>query len=892
MIGKQVAQYLIEGDLGAGGMGEVYQARDTRLGRSVALKMLPEMFARDPERVARFDREAKVLASLNHANIAALHGFEQADGKSFLVMELVEGATLADRIERGPIPVVECLKIAHQIADALESAHEKGIVHRDLKPANIKITPEGKVKVLDFGLAKALAVSPDPGDIMTSPTISIAGTNAGVILGTAPYMSPEQAKGANADTRSDIFSFGCVLFEMLSGRRSFQGDSVSEVIASVLAREPDLAMLPSNLSPRLTELLRRCLEKDQKRRWQAIGDVRVEIDAISADPHGLRIPGGFAAPKPLWRRALPAIVTGIVVAAITASVMWVYRPLPSTAITRFHYVLPKDTGFTRTGRHVVAISPDGANVVYVANQQLYLKPMADAEAKAIPGTSQDVNTPFFSPDGKWIGFFSVPENKLKKIAITGGATVDIGEFGNPFGTHWYSDGEILVGQGPKGILRVSANGGQPETVIAAKPGEVLQSPQMLPGRGEILFTAASEVGDDRWDKALIVAQSLKTGERKTLINGGSDARYVSTGHIVYALGANLFAVPFDAGKVQVTGGPVPIVEGVMRSAPGNTAATFFSFSDNGSLVSVPGNRVLGGNIVSLIDKSGMATKLGLPQGTYAVPRISPDGKQIAVQVNDGKELFISIYDLSGKAALRRLTFGGSNSNPLWTRDGKRIIFTSDRDRDSNLFWQNADGSGAAEKLTSEKSTVVVESASPDGKTITVRMNNGTWMMSLEGDHKLQPLIEPSPGTGITRSTFSPDGKWLAYQQISAVNTVFVQPFPPTGAKYQVTSIVSGVPTWSHDGKQIFGLLPQAGLYQIFATEIQTQPSVVIGKSMTLPVDGLIQGGAGRSYDITPDDKYFIAVVPAESLAGGPAAAQQISVVLNWFRELRERVPVK
>jgi len=311
MIGKQVAHYLIEGDLGAGGMGEVYRARDTRLGRGVALKMLPDVFARDPERVARFDREAKVLASLNHANIAALHGLELADSKSFLVMELVEGETVADRIERGPIPVAEALKIAHQIADALESAHEKGIVHRDLKPANIKVTPEGKVKVLDFGLAKALAVAPDPGDIMTSPTISMAATNAGVILGTAPYMSPEQAKGAKADQRSDIFSFGCVLYEMLCGHRSFQGDSVSEVIASVLAREPNLAMLPANLNPKLTDLLRRRLEKDPKRRWQAIGDVRVEIDAISADPHGLQTPAGRVAPRPLWRRALPAVVTGM-----------------------------------------------------------------------------------------------------------------------------------------------------------------------------------------------------------------------------------------------------------------------------------------------------------------------------------------------------------------------------------------------------------------------------------------------------------------------------------------------------------------------------------------------------------------------------------------------------
>jgi eukaryotic-like serine/threonine-protein kinase len=892
MIGKQVAHYLIESDLGAGGMGEVYRARDTRLGRSVALKMLPEIFARDPERVARFDREAKVLAALNHANIAALFGFEQADGKSFLIMELVEGETLAERIERGPVAVAEALKIAHQIADALESAHEKGIVHRDLKPANIKITPEGKVKVLDFGLAKALAVSPDPGELMTSPTFSMAATNAGVILGTAPYMSPEQAKGANADQRSDIFSFGCVLFEMLSGRRSFQGDSVSEVIASVLAREPDLATLPANLSPKLTDLIRRCLEKDVKRRWQAIGDVRVEVDVISGDPHGLNLQAGLAVPKPLWRRALPSVVTGILVAAITASMVWIYRPVPSTAITRFRYLLPKEQGFTRTGRHVIAISPDGANVVYVANQQLFLKPMADSEAKPIPGTTQDVNTPFFSPDGKWVGFFSVPEEKLKKIAITGGAIVPIGDIDNPHGVNWYSDDEILIGQARKGIARISANGGKPETIIAAKPGEVFQSPQMLPG-GEVLFTVGREDGDDRWDKALIVVQSLKTGVRKTLISGGSDARYVPTGHIVYVLGANVFAVPFDAGKLQVTGGPIPILEGVMRSAPSNTAASFFSFSNNGSLVSIPGVAVQGDNLVLMIDKAGTKRPLGLPTGTYAAPRISPDGKQVALQVNDGKEVFIAIYDLSGKAALRRLTFGGANYDPLWTNDGQRIIFRSERDGDRNLYWQRADGSGSAEKLTFEKEAVTAEAASPDGTAITAKTKGGIWMLSLEGDRKLQSVVVTAEkGAGAMRSSFSPDGRWLAYQLSAAQNSVYVQPFPPTGAKYQLASASAGIPLWSRDGKQLFYLAtPGSGLYQLFAIDVQTQPAFVMGKSTPLPINGVIQSGRGRNFDITPDGKEFIALFLPEE-PGRQPASQQINVVLNWFEDLKQRAPVR
>ena len=898
MIGKQVAHYVIESDLGAGGMGEVYLARDTRLGRKVAIKMLPEMFARDPERLARFDREARVLASLNHANIAALHGFEQADGKSFLVMELVEGQTLAERIERGPVPVVEALKIAHQIADALESAHEKGIVHRDLKPANIKITPEGKVKVLDFGLAKALAISPDPGDLMTSPAMSMAATNAGVILGTAPYMSPEQAKGANADQRSDIFSFGCVLFEMLSGHRSFQGDSVSEVLASVLARDPNLALLPANLNSKLTDLIRRCLDKDPKRRWQAIGDVRVEIDSISADPHGLKAQAGAVIQKPLWQRAMPALVTGILVAAITASLMWTFRPLPSTAITRFSYVLPKDQVFTRTGRHVVVLSPDGANMIYVANQQLYLKPMAERAAKPIAGTLQDVNTPFFSPDGKWVGYFAVNAEQLKKIAITGGASVTIADISNPFGVNWYSDDLILVGEGAKGIVRVAANGGMPDTIIAAKPGEVLQGPQMLPGGDEVLFTVGGLDGDDRWDKAQIVVQSVKTGVRKILITGGSDARYVSTGHIVYALGINLFAVPFNVKKLEVTGGPVPVVEGVMRSAPSNTAATFFSFSNNGSLVAIEGTVVPTGAVPIMFDKAGMKTPLPLPAGTYRIPRISPDGKQVALQVDDGKETFIAIYDLSGKAAIRRLTFGGQNTVPLWTSDGQRIIYTSTRDGDAALYWQRADGSGSPEKLTTEKtSQPLAHALSPDGKILVVGGVAGPMFstLRLDGDRKLEPALQASKNSVVGRAALSPDGRWIAYQSPeNGPGQVFVQPFPPTGAKYQITSESAGAgqPQWAPDGKQLIYATLQAGLGRLNVVDIQTQPNFLVGKATPLPIDGFILGNSLRNFDVTPDGKRFLMMIPPEQLQSNGQASPQINVVLNWFEDLKQRVPVK
>jgi eukaryotic-like serine/threonine-protein kinase len=399
VIGRELSHYRIESHLGSGGMGEVYQARDAWLDRRVAIKILPDVFAQDEERVARFEREAKVLASLNHANIATLYGLEQSDGRHFLVMELVEGETLADRIQRGPVPVEETLTIAHQITQAFEAAHEASVVHRDLKPANVKITPAGKVKVLDFGLAKALEAA--PGSTAAAPTLSTPPKNAGVIMGTPAYMSPEQAKGFAADPRSDIFAFGCVLYEMLSGRKPFRGETLTDVIASVLAREPDLALLPPNLHPRISELIRRFLVKEARNRWQAVADVRLEIESILPDPHGATV--RRAERGPWWRRAIPVVVTASLAVAITWGIAWNRRQAPAGSIVRFSIALPEGQQVTRG--HNIALSPDGQNIVYVANGQLYLRAIAEVEARPIPGTAQQhVDTPFFSPDGRWIGF--------------------------------------------------------------------------------------------------------------------------------------------------------------------------------------------------------------------------------------------------------------------------------------------------------------------------------------------------------------------------------------------------------------------------------------------------------------------------------------------------------
>jgi serine/threonine-protein kinase len=893
MIGKDLLHYRIHTQLGAGGMGEVYQARDSKLGREVALKILPEIFAQDPERVSRFEREARLLASLNHANIAALYGLEQAEGRHFLVMELVEGSTLAERIASGPIPVDEALKIAHQIAEALEAAHEKSVIHRDLKPANVKVTADGKVKVLDFGLAKALDVAPAPIDRMNSPTLSVVATNAGVILGTAGYMSPEQAKGRTADQRSDIFSLGCVLYEMITGRMTFDGETVTEVIASVLKQEADLSLIPANVHSRVVELIRRCLVKDAKRRWHAAADVRVEIETILAESRGLKTSGPAAAALPRWKFAAAMLVTAVAVAATTAGIMWSLRPqAPAAAISRFSFVLPEGQVITRAGRTPIAISPDGQNIVYQANGQLYLRSIADVEARPIEGTNQDAANPFFSPDGKWIGYYAVSENRLKKIALTGGAAVTVAEVGFPYGANWTADDHILLADPQKGILRVSANGGTPEVVIAPKADEVMHGPQLLPDRDHLLFTVRSGsnvvTALTLWDKATIVAQSLSTGERRVLVEGGADAKYVPTGHLVYALGPTLLAVPFDVSRFEKRGGPVPILQGVQR-ALNASAAAHFDFAQNGTMVHFSGGVDAGGETkVALVTRDGKPEFLPLPPDVYSEPRFSPDGKQI-VLVGGVSETFLSVYDLSRAAALRRLTFQTAD-HPVWTRDG-RIVFQSL----GTLFRQRADGNGAAEELAKPPSQGLnqASSVSPDGKTLLFRAFVGggdIWSLRLDAD--------PKPSSLIARETsqfapyFSPDGKWLVYGSVeTGMPQIFVEPFPPNGTKYQITTMGGVAPLWAPDGKQIFYLPIVGPPRQLLSVDVQTEPSFKFGNPATLPIDKIAgrAGGLIRPYDIAPDGKQFL-VILSGSDAPEQSTQPQMRITLNWFEELRQRAP--
>jgi serine/threonine-protein kinase len=875
----------------------------------VALKILPDSFVHDPDRVTRFRREAQVLAALNHPHIAAIYGLEETNGSQFLILELVEGETLAQRLKAGPVPLDDALTIARQIADALEAAHEKGIIHRDLKPANIASTADGQVKVLDFGLAKAVEAEPAGANLTHSPTLSLMATQAGVILGTAAYMSPEQAKGLTADHRSDVFSFGVVLYEMLTGRQPFQGDTAPDILASVLAREPDLGALPSHVNPRLTELLQRCLEKNPRRRWQAVGDLRADLDAIARNARAPAVPPVVVQGPSRKALALGATLLVLATAAITSGAAWMLRrpPVaPSVApITRFAIVPPDGQQFTNTSRHVLALSPDGRTMVYVANSRLYLRSMGDLDARPIAGTEtwSFVSEPVFSPDGRSIAFFASSDRTLKKISVNGGVAITLCAATNPYGMSWGADG-LVFGQVPGGILRVSPNGGQPEVLVNVKDGEVAHGPQVLANGAVVLFTLATGSSEDRWDTGRIVAQSIQTGERRVVLSGGSDARYLPTGHLVYAVGGIVFAVRFDLARLAVVGGATPVVEGVRRApAPSDTPATAqFSVSPTGSLIYLPGPaQTTSQRVLAEVDRgSGHVVPLKLPPGSYLAPRYAPrSGTRVAFQVDEGKQQAIAFYDVSGATTMRRLTLGGANRFPVWSADGQRITYQSDREGDLGIFWQRVDGTGAVERLTKpEPGTGHVPDAwSPDGHTLLFEaVTEGRfslWTRSATG--KVEPFGTVQSSIAID-AAFSPDGHWVAYasaapgQEVSAAR-VYIEPFPRTGAIYPASNGLAVSPMWPPGSKALmYDVAPASFSVVTFSA----QPSVEFGNPAPVAKSGLWRSSftQARPWDLSPDGTRILGFLEGTAPQQAANAPTTIQVVLNWSEELTRLVPTK
>ena len=890
--GTRLGHYDVTSLLGEGGMGQVWQATDTQLNREVALKILPDAFASDPDRLARFKREAQILASLNHPNIAAIYGIEESEGTRALVLELVEGPTLADRISKGPIPIDEALPIAKQIAEALEAAHEAGAIHRDLKPANIKVRDDGTVKVLDFGLAKALDPNPDA-DPSQSPTLTAAATQMGVIMGTAAYMSPEQASGAPVDKRADVWSFGVVLFEMLTGQRLFSGETVSHVLASVLKTEPNWNALPPDAPLALQKLLHRCLEKDRTKRLRDIGDGRLEIDeAVSAPaPEPSDVAAVHAAPEPTWRRAVPW-AAGIVLALMTGLAVWSLRPTEPRAVTRFAYDLPASHQLRATTRAVFAVSPDGRRFVYNTTEGLYLRSMDALEARLLPGTEEQVINPVFSPDGQSLAYYVAP-GQLKRLALSGGAPVVLGEVTTPPGASWEADGTILFGQ-PAGIMRVSATGGTPELVIPAAEGELLDAPQLLPDGDSVLFSVAAGARGlgNRWDNAQIVAQSLTSGERTVLVEGGSDARYVSTGHLVYALDDGLFAVAFNVDSLTVVGGPVSLVQGVVRATV--AASANYAVSDNGTLFYLAGSGASNNPLV-WVDRAGTVEVIEtIPPNAYTTPRLSPDGARVLV-VADGDAW---IYDLASGRESRVTTDGQTGSYAGWTPSGAEVTYSSagGSGGEMNIWIQPADGSGAARQLTALDGLVHFDNWAPDGRTFSAHHHVGAGSNQLivpfdEADVEPETWLEREFAD--SNAVFSPDGRYVAHVSAqTGQREIYIRPFPGPGGQETVSVGGGDEPAWASNG-ELFYRRPSD--YAMMVVEVSTDPTLIVGQPRELFRGTANPGGSPRArYAVTADGQRFLMradlVVSGDTDAGG-GVGPKVIVVQNWVEELKARVPV-
>jgi serine/threonine-protein kinase len=882
--GTMLSHHEISSLLGKGGMGEVYRAKDQKLGRDVAIKVLPEEFAKDADRIARFQREAKLLASLNHSNIASIYGLEESDGTHFLVLELIEGDTLADRLKRGAIPVEDALKLALQIAEALEAAHEKGVIHRDLKPANIKVTPDGKVKVLDFGLAKAFAGDQAEVNLSHSPTLSEAATLQGVILGTAAYMSPEQARGKPVDKRTDIWAFGCVLYEMLTGKAAFQGEDVTDILAAVVKSGVNLDLLPANIHPRIREVIIRCLQKEQRKRYGGIGEAQYEIEQALADPSGVFAqPVTAAKSRKKLRLGIPWVaaiaIFGIIIAGMA---VWKLKPSDLRQVMRVEYNLPEGQHFSnvREESKAVAISPDGNLLTYATPEGLYLRRMGDWTAKLFAET-EGALYPFFSPDSQWIGYVS--NRELKKVAIDGDAPVTLCEADVDGGFSWTSDNRILQGR-LNSVRWVSADGGRLEPLFEENETP-LGVPQMLPDAKSVLFTT----GSARPQK--IMLRSLESGESKELFEGAF-AQYIKTGHIVYGVGNNLYARSFDLDTLEVTGGPVFLVEGVRSGS----WIWDYAVSDSGTLVYIPAITAgMDKQTLAWVDREGKEEPIANAPDDYRTLKISPDGTQIAVGIHAGDNQNIHIGDID-RGNMRKLTFDESDDEcPLWTPDGKSIVFASYRAEGVGLFSKSADGTGEVKAISSLLGSPIMPcSWSANGKTLLLNIGTGyaIQMLYMEGSEGITPLLEEKHSVFYPR--ISPDGQWIAYQSDETGDgEIYVRPFPEVNkGRWQVSANGGTSPLWSRNGRELFYWTDDA----LMVVPVETAPTFIYGapkvQFQRMPVFTGFFRLSGITWDIHPDGKRFLMMKRAEVEGEEDASSvpRKINIVLNWFEELKDRVP--
>jgi len=877
--GAQIGPFQVTEVIGCGGMGIVYKGHDTRLHRIVAIKALPSHLAKDATSRTRFKREATLLASLNHANIGVIYDIiEQDEDVGYLVLEYVPGETIAERITRGPIKVPEALSVALQIAEAVAVAHERGVIHRDLKPRNMMITPEGKVKVLDFGLARAVA-----SEVTTAET---AVTQPGRVIGTPAYMSPEQARGKPADRRTDIWSFGCVLYEMLTGHVPFEGETATDTLARIIEREPDWDRLPQTTPSNIRVLLWRCLAKDPRRRLQHMGDVVLDLDETLNAPPGrpsVTERRTKMASRLLWGLGIVCTIVGLIVGLIAASVLLSKPADPSPATVPNHRTVIKLAEDQVLGvfhstvfgvrQPAFALSPDGSRLVYVAHTdtgtQLFLRLMNQFEVTPIPGTD-GASSPFFSPDGQWVGFFA--KDKLKTVSLLGGDPMTICDTSFPQTGSWGDGGMIyFTGKAGNRLSRVLATGGDDSELLGTDSDPIAGVyPQVLPGGRAVLISSS--------DGAVHV--SLETMERKLLVRGALYARYVPTGHLVYVRAGVIKAVPFTLAKAEVAGPSVPVIEKVLSDSVYGSAQ--FAFSDDGLLVYVPGGDT-GKSIPAWVDRQGEAKALAMPAQIYGTPKLSPDGKRLAIVVQELRS-DVYVYDLANGMATR-ITLEGNNDAPVWTPDGKRITFSSDRGGQMRgIYWKSVDGSGEAESLYSGQHELSPSSWSPDGKRLAIHAfaggDYGLCVLPLDGPGELEPVLT----TDFTevQMAFSPDGRYIAFTSNKDGDfNVYVCPYPKMDWFKRISSDFGEEAIWSASGDELFYRNRDKWMVVPISTEPEFDAGMpeVVFKGPYINVSGL-------SYDVTPDGQRFLVLKPQYD----DSQVRELHIVTNWFEELKRLAP--
>jgi serine/threonine-protein kinase len=921
-----VDRYEIQEKIGEGGMGEVYRAQDRILDRQVAIKVLPSVFAMDKERLARFEREAKLLAALNHTNIAAIYGLETFERQRFLVLELAEGESLKARLDRGPMDVEEALEFCRQVAEGLEAAHEKGIIHRDLKPGNIMISPEGNAKILDFGLAKAFVDDSSGVDVEASPTITAQMTRPGVVLGTAAYMSPEQARGRAVDKRTDVWAFGCVLYECLTGMRSFHGDTVSDTLAHILKGEPDWSILPMNTPANIMALLRRCLRKDRRNRLHDIADARIEFSEMIDDSTGLEPSDGAEfKPRQFWLRAIPMIIVAGIMGIVAGIVLYTRfsrgsQSFFSDAMASFIKINPGErlTGgyvnaeetlaYSRPSRLAVAISPDGEKLVYAAvegsESNLYVHQWDQSPANALPGTS-GAHEPFFSPDGNWLAFWQ--DRKLKKVSLDGGPPITIleelpGRY--VYGASWGEEDRIVFSL-EYTIWQVSATGGRAHqlTQLNTEAGELShRHPFLLPGGKTLLFTVMPLTFEIY--NAKVVALDLESGERRDLIEKAADARYVPTGHLVFVRLGSLMATPFDLKHLERTGAARTVLDDVMQSMIGTnrtvaSGVAHYTFSKSGSLIYVPGGLgTYAERELMWVNRGGEEERIAVFDYGAMWPKLSPDGERIAFRGTwtnspGGSGDCIYIYDIARDDLIKR-TPEGQFTAPVWEPDGINVTFGWDNADVPGVYRQPWDGSEPAEMLFESRFSQPV-SWTPDGSTLIYMdwsedTKSDIWIYKGQ-DHSRTKIVASEFNE--RHAALSPDGKWIAYTSDSSGTTnIYVRAFKGMEGPYKISIDGGTGPAWGIDGKELFFAArgKEDGTWDMCVADIRTSPNYNAGRPRVLfsvLTTRCSTTSPHRNFDISNDGTRFLMI------GRGPRkndAVTEVIIVQNWFDELKRLVP--